>query len=67
MKLTLNGKQKEIDGDINTLSDLVKKYSLNPQNIVIERNNEIINPAEFEKLKLKINDRINIFSFVGGG
>ncbi len=67
MKLTINNKIYQLESDIIILSDLLKKYSLNPKNVIVECNNKIVKQEKFEIYNLNENDIINIFSFVGGG
>mgnify|MGYP001271723839 FL=1 len=49
------------------LKDLLKLYSLESGNLVIECNSKIVNIEEYGSFQIADNDILNIFSFVGGG
>ncbi|HRZ40391.1 MAG TPA: sulfur carrier protein ThiS [Candidatus Omnitrophota bacterium] len=66
MKLTLNGKSKEIM-DSSTLAAVVRDHCQNPEHVVAELNGSIIGRALWENTVLKENDRLELVSFVGGG
>jgi sulfur carrier protein len=66
MKLTLNGKSKEIM-DSSTLAAVVRGNCQNPEHVVAELNGSIIGRTLWENTVLKENDRLELVSFVGGG
>ena len=66
MQINLNKKQYTVDEDI-TLIDLLIKLKMPEQSVVATINDEIIEQAEFDKIYLKNNDDVELFSFVGGG
>ena len=66
MILTLNGKQESIEKPV-TLDALVEAQGLCPDKIVLEHNFSIISQADWPKIMLKDQDRVEIVSFVGGG
>jgi len=61
----VNGKEVDFDGA--TLYDLVIKYNLNPEGIVVERNSIIIHRESYREVRPMEGDRIEIVTFVGGG
>ncbi len=66
MQLKINGKQQEIL-DLSSLEKVIKDKGLNPENIVVEYNTQIIPRKRWTEIILKQNDIIEIVSFVGGG
>ena len=65
MKLVINSKEKDIN--CNTVSDLLKELNLNNDIVAVELNKNIVHRENFEKTKLKNNDKIEIVTGVGGG
>jgi len=66
MTIQLNGREVVL-GDGISLQELIKNLKLNPQNIVIELNEELIRKDDWANIRIKENNRIEIISFVGGG
>ncbi len=66
MNISLNGEQKTISG-IHTVTDLLNDLTLIPGSVVVELNNEIIQPDSYDAAVLADQDRIEIIRFVGGG
>ena len=66
MRLTVNGKTTDVESGtrISTLMDILK---LESSRCVVELNGEIIKKDLFDEICLSDGDRIEIFSFVGGG
>ena len=62
----LNGELIEIEENLN-ISQLLSNLSLDPKKIAIEKDLEIINPQDFDKIILKENSKIEIVHFIGGG
>ncbi|MFL2762864.1 MAG: sulfur carrier protein ThiS [Dehalococcoidia bacterium] len=65
--ITLNN---DINNDINTpitVDELVKLLNLESQNIAIAVNEQVIRRSEWETMKIKNNDRVDIVRAVGGG
>lgn len=65
MKLIINSKEKDIN--CNTVSDLLKELNLNNDIVAVELNKNIVHRENFEKTKLKNQDKIEIVTVVGGG
>ncbi len=66
IKIKINGKINKID-DKTKLSDLVKNLKVPLKKVAIELNREIVDKKNLNKIKLKINDKIEIVHFIGGG
>ena len=66
IKIKINGKINRID-DKTKLSDLVKNLKVPLKKVAIELNREIVDKKNLNKINLKVNDRIEIVHFIGGG
>lgn len=66
IKIFLNGELTEIEENLN-ISQLLSNLALDPKKIAIEKDLEIINPQDFEKIFLNANTRVEIVHFIGGG
>ena len=69
MKINVNGKEIEIklDQENALLSTALNSMGYKPNTIVVELNNLIINSTNWEKVKLKDGDNLEIVSIVCGG
>ena len=69
MKIKVNGEEKKIDLDPEKalLSTALDFMGYKPNTIVVELNYLIINFTNWEKVKLKDGDNLEIVSIVGGG
>ena len=65
-KIQLNGKKIIIKSNYS-LFDLLKKYKLINKKVAIEHNGTIIPKVNYKKKKIKINDKVEIVHFIGGG
>ena len=66
IKIKINGKINKID-DKTKLSDFVKNLKIPLKKVAIELNREIVDKKNLNKIKLKVNDKIEIVHFIGGG
>ena len=66
IKIKINGKINKID-DKTKLSDLVKYLKVPLKKVAIELNKEIVDKKNLNKINLKVNDKIEIVHFIGGG
>ena len=66
IKIKINGKTNKID-DKTKLSDLIKNLKVPLKKVAIELNMEIVNKKNLNKINLKVNDKIEIVHFIGGG
>ena len=69
MKIKVNGEEKkiELDQENALLSTVLNLMGYNPNTIVVELNNLIINSIKWKNVKLKDGDNLEIVSIVGGG
>ena len=66
IKIRINGKINKIDGKTK-LSNLVKNLKVPLKKVAIELNREIVDKKNLNKINLKVNDKIEIVHFIGGG
>ncbi|OGI07394.1 MAG: thiamine biosynthesis protein ThiS [Candidatus Margulisbacteria bacterium GWF2_35_9] len=66
MNITINGQASNVFND-NTIADIINTYNLQPDSIVIEHNQQIIQKENWSKIVLANNDKLEIVRFVGGG
>ena len=66
IKITLNGEEKFLKNH-QTLQDLIDDLELDLEKIAIEKDLEIIDPAQFSKIILNEGSQIEIVHFIGGG
>ena len=69
MKLKINGEIKiitEFDNNFQ-LKALLEHLGYKPELVVVELNNEIINPKIWKNTKIKSGDCLEVVTIVGGG
>ncbi len=66
MQITLNGKPHTLERPINIL-ELSEILLLEPTQVAIERNREIVPRSLYGKTILSTGDEIEIVTFIGGG
>ena len=66
IKIILNGKSRSLQ-KITSVYDLMRSLKLSSDKVAIELNREIVNKKSLNKIKLKVNDKIEIVHFIGGG
>ena len=66
IKIKINGKTNKIY-DKTKLSDLIKNLKVPLKKVAIELNEEIVDKKNLNKINLKVNDKIEIVHFIGGG
>ena len=66
IKITLNGKEKEITENTKLLV-LLEDLNLSPDSVVVEMNKNIVRKDNFSETFIKENDKLEILRFVGGG
>ena len=69
MKIKVNGEEKKLEFNQENalLSTALNSMGYKPNTIVVELNNLIINSLNWEKVKIKEGDILEIVSIVGGG
>ncbi len=65
MQLFINGEEREIHA--KTVLALIETLRLDPQDIAVEQNLEIVPKSRYGETPLQVGDRIEIVEFIGGG
>jgi len=66
MRIQVNGDEVEIQGASN-VAELMEKYQMPPQSVLIEHNGKALHPREWRQRILENGDRIEIVRVVAGG
>jgi len=66
MTISLNGKNADARG-AETVAELVERYELPPQTVLIEHNGLALHRREWPDRKLTEGDRIELLRVVAGG
>jgi len=62
----LNGEERSFSSSLN-LQELLSEAKISSKAIAVAVNSEIVPRSQFEKIKLRHNDRLEIIHAVGGG
>ncbi len=66
IQIQLNGKEQTIPESLN-LAELLKQLHVNPQQVAVAKNFEVILRSDLKNTPLREGDEIEIFHAVGGG
>lgn len=66
MRVFINGEVKEIAGEVS-LIELLAKFSLPRERVAVELNQAVVRKKDWETVRVKDADKIEIVHFVGGG
>jgi len=66
MRIFLNGQAAEAQGAAN-IAELVDRYQMPPQSVLIEHNGIALRPREWRQRTLSEGDRIEVVRVVAGG
>jgi len=66
VNVILNGNSIQLQADTRLLT-LLEIKGLEPERIVIEYNNNILNKEKWGSIVIKENDKVEVLSFVRGG
>ncbi len=66
MRVFINGEVKEIAGEVS-LIELLAKFSLPRERVAVELNQSVVRKKDWETVRVKDADKIEIVHFVGGG
>lgn len=66
MKITLNGKEKELES-VCTITELIESVGQKPQRIAVQLNSQIIKREQYSEQTITDGDIIEMLQFVGGG
>jgi len=66
MKISLNGERVDAR-DAKTIAELIERYELPPQTILVEHNGHAVNRHQWAERSLAEGDRIEFIRVVAGG
>jgi thiamine biosynthesis protein ThiS len=66
VKVIVNGETVDV-GETKTIADLVARYELSPQSILVEHNGTALHRREWLQTTLKASDQIEFIRVVAGG
>ncbi len=66
MKLTVNGKENEIQSAVS-IYEFLEQKGIKPATVVVEHNYEIPDRGSWKEVLLKDGDNLEIIKFMGGG
>ena len=65
MQITVNGDSLSVSAP--TITELIQSFNLLPEATAVQRNDEIVPRAAYDKTLLEEGDVIELVRFVGGG
>jgi thiamine biosynthesis protein ThiS len=66
MNIFINGEQKTVSSSM-TIAQILETYMIVPETIVVELNENIVQPDAYAGSSLAEGDRLEFIRFVGGG
>ena len=66
MEIELNGEKTAVEAG-STVRALIVRLGLNPEQVAVEVNREIIVRARWDERRLQAGDQVEVVHFVGGG
>ena len=66
LRISVNGTAREVPAPA-TLADLLAHLALDPRQVVVELNREIVRRARLAEVMLADGDTVELVHFVGGG
>lgn len=66
IRITLNGKEQEIQGGMS-VSDLLLKWKVRPELVTVEVNENILQKLDYDGAELKAGDQVEFVFYMGGG
>ena len=66
MKIILNGEKTDAR-EAKTVAELVERYELPPQSVLVEHNGTALHRHEWPQTFLKDSDRVELIRIVAGG
>ena len=66
MQIKVNGETLEFETPLNMLA-LTEHLQINPRQVAVERNREIVPRSTYGEVTLTDGDEIEIMHFIGGG
>lgn len=66
MTIMVNGERREVDAG-TTIQALLEALALDGSTLVVQRNEDIIDQAQYGEVTLTEEDHVELVRFVGGG
>lgn len=66
IELTVNGKKRRLDGETD-LPSFLKSLDVDPRLIAVAHNGEVIPRDQYDGVRLRHGDKLEIVRMVGGG
>ncbi len=66
IRITINGKEEEIEDNMSVL-ELLKLKNIRPEVVTVEVNDKIIQRKDYSSTYLKEGDRVEFVFYMGGG
>ncbi|HKP30143.1 MAG TPA: sulfur carrier protein ThiS [Gemmatimonadales bacterium] len=66
LRIIVNGSDRQVPAPA-TLADLLRHLALDPRQVVVELNREIVRRARLAEVSLTDGDSVELVHFVGGG
>jgi sulfur carrier protein len=66
MKITVNGKQREIDREVD-LPAVLESFGVDPRLVAVAVNGEVVPRDQYAAVRVREHDTLEIVRMVGGG
>ena len=66
MNITVNGKPREIDAEMD-LPSFLARFEINPRLVAVAINGDVIPKTEYASARVRAGDALEIVRMVGGG
>ncbi|MFP4141191.1 MAG: sulfur carrier protein ThiS [Planctomycetota bacterium] len=66
MRITVNGETRELSDDA-TVAELIAEMNLQPRQVAVERNKELVPRSRHAETPLSEGDNLEVVTLVGGG
>jgi thiamine biosynthesis protein ThiS len=66
LQIVVNGEKHELAGPLS-LRALLEQLQVDPDMVVVERNREILQALDFDRIQTEAGDVLEIVHFMGGG
>jgi sulfur carrier protein len=67
MKIILNGKTSKVGAKIKTLEEFLTLMEFDLEKTLVSVNGNVVEKKNFSRTHLSEGDKVDVFSFVGGG
>jgi thiamine biosynthesis protein ThiS len=65
-EVTINGERRKVPAQ-STLASLLAHLGLDPKQVAVERNRQLVRRAQFAEVAVQAGDELEIVTFFGGG